>query len=444
MGRDRGIEGIRGVAACGVMIGHLALVLLLTTGTADTVGQRLAGEAVALLFHGVTVFFVLSGYLLYRPFAAHLLGGREPSVRGFYRNRALRILPAYWFILLVAGFVLGSVKVPGGESPSGNDAFSIGYLTDPLQLLTNLTLTQGYAAGPRFEDAIGPAWSLVPEIAFYAVLPGLWLLGRRLAGGRPSTRAALLPALLLIAVGTVGHVVSLALVQAHGVGVVSETWPSELHHSLLATCQLFGFGMVVAVLRERLADGPGQLSATRLRGWALVSLAGALAAYLPSRLLGVDRLDVGVAAAALVLLTVVPYGGVVRRSWVTLLESPPLRRAGVISYSIYLWHLPVALFMLREWPGLGYTTLGGFLVSTAAIVPVVLLLSELSYRFVEKPALDRKRRTVPLDGWRPPAPRSSGSDRIPACLLPSSPESPARTVPTSRSSSSRRVTTSTD
>ena len=57
--------------------------------------------------HGVILFFALSGFLLWLPFAAALLNGRRPpSIRAYARNRFLRIAPAYWVILLIASFVL--------------------------------------------------------------------------------------------------------------------------------------------------------------------------------------------------------------------------------------------------------------------------------------------------------------------------------------------------
>ncbi len=55
------------------------------------------------------LFFVLSGFLLWRPIASAVLRGRRlPSVRRYARNRALRILPAYWVVLLATALVLQS------------------------------------------------------------------------------------------------------------------------------------------------------------------------------------------------------------------------------------------------------------------------------------------------------------------------------------------------
>lgn len=409
MNRDRGLEGLRGVACVAVMITHLALILLVTEGAgALSFGQRLVGEAVWLLTHGMTFFFVLSGYLLYKPFARHLLGGRRPSVRSFYRNRVLRVFPGYWFILAVCGWVLGGTVVKTSQEAEGqaNLADSIGYLTDPLQILTNFTLTQGYTT--KTVGGIPPSWSLVPEIAFYALLPLLFLaalqLGRRRLAQGPSVALALAPAALLIAVGVVGFEVSHHYLATVGDGkLFAETWPSRMAHSFLAIAELFGFGMAAAVIVTRLGNDPSPAVVRRIRriSAGIVVLAGL--AYLPARILTQDLLVVGVAMAAVILLTVLPSEGRLARAWLAFAEWGPVERAGTISLSMYLWHYPVMLLALAWFPALAYTTWGGFLLAGIVIAPVIVVLSELTYRYVELPALSRKKTLVPTSETTVPA-----------------------------------------
>lgn len=400
--RDRGLEGLRGVACIAVMITHLALILLITEGDGPlTTGQRLVGEGVWLLTHGMTFFFVLSGYLLYKPFARHFVGGRRPSVRSFYRNRVLRVFPVYWFILAVCGWVLGAAVVTSSQEAEGNAnlAEGIGYLTDPLQIITNFTLTQGYTT--KTVGALPPAWSLVPEIAFYTVLPLLFLAalrlgGRRVARGGSSLAVMLAPALLLIAVGVVGFEVSHHYLATVGEGkLFAETWPSRMAHSFVALSQVFGFGMVAAVVVTRLGDAPSPSAVRRVRRICVAILVMAGVAYLPARLLTQDQLFVGVAMAAVILLTVLPSEGRLGRAWLRFAEWKPIERAGTISLSMYLWHYPLMLLALAWFPSLAYSTWGGFLVAGLVIAPVIAGLSELSYRYVEFPALSRKKTVVP-------------------------------------------------
>ena len=96
---------------------------------------------------------------------------------------------------------------------------------------------------------------------------------------------------------------------------------------------------------------------------------------------------VAVACATLVLVTSLPGAG--RRRSPGVLEWRPLVAVGVISYSVYLWHTPV-IFLLDRW-GVTYHGRLGLLACVAVALPVTLALSALTYRFVEKPMLARKR-----------------------------------------------------
>ena len=88
-----GLDGLRGVAASLIVVHHAANV---------SGAQRSAPftQLAAVADVGVAVFFVLSGFVIYRPFAAaHADGARVPEAVSFWWRRALRVLPAYWFAL---------------------------------------------------------------------------------------------------------------------------------------------------------------------------------------------------------------------------------------------------------------------------------------------------------------------------------------------------------
>src|SRR5690348_9888703 len=100
MRRDRYplVDGLRAVAAIGVLLTHSAISSGLVT--ADGIGFRYAQR----LEVGVTIFFVISGFVLYRPF---LLARRDlPRLGGYAWRRALRIVPAYWIALTISALVL--------------------------------------------------------------------------------------------------------------------------------------------------------------------------------------------------------------------------------------------------------------------------------------------------------------------------------------------------
>src|SRR5690349_15606031 len=161
-----------------------ALDALRAAGAAAVVGVHVGfatgwgagpwGGLVVRLDVGVAVFFVLSGFVLFRPFAwAHAHGARRPHTGRYLWRRALRILPAYWLTVAVCLLVL-----PGNAGASGGE------------WLRFATLTQFYGRG-HFHDALGHTWSLTVEVVFYLLLP---LLAVPALGGswRPRRTVAIL------------------------------------------------------------------------------------------------------------------------------------------------------------------------------------------------------------------------------------------------------------
>jgi peptidoglycan/LPS O-acetylase OafA/YrhL len=387
-GRLRGVEGVRALAATMVVLDHVWLYGS-PDGTPTDLGplDRLMPQMAA----GVLLFFTLSGFLLYRPYAAAILRATgPPRLGGYLRNRALRILPAYWAVLVVTGLVAEAalVRDDGGELVTGS-------LRDaPGVLLANLALVQSYTP-TTFLTGVGPAWSLVIEVAFYVTLPvvalgGLALARRRGWPGRLGAAAA--PAVALLGLGLATKA-ALAVVAPGSSGWAGD-WASVAARSFPANADLFAFGMLLAVARVRAEDGQLQLPA-RWRAGALGAGAAllAVAAVVLRGELGEAPYDTLVVAAfALCLAPLVlpgPASAAVERA-IAVLEAPVVLAVGVASYSLFLWHEPL-LHWLRErgwtWGG----GLGAFLANLLLVGVVAGLLSALSYRFVERPALRRKR-----------------------------------------------------
>ena len=139
-------DSLRAIAALSVLLYHVRDY----SGVSATV-QRYTGH----LDMGVTVFFVISGFLLYRPFVHARLRGKPPLATGPYAwRRFLRIVPAYWVALIAAGLLLGNYTVFGTHSP---------YYFGLLQTFRSDTMFGG----------ISQAWTLSVELSFYVFLP-LW------------------------------------------------------------------------------------------------------------------------------------------------------------------------------------------------------------------------------------------------------------------------------
>jgi peptidoglycan/LPS O-acetylase OafA/YrhL len=360
-----------------------------TTGT--------VGYLARLSTHGLTLFFALSGFLLYRPFATALLSGAEiPSIRAYARNRFLRIYPAYLVIFLLVSFVFGAAyntDIP----PAGSDQ-AVGYLTDPAAIGLNLILAQTYV--PAFLlTGVGTAWSLTAEIAFYVALPCLVLisalLARKFIG---QTLCVLLPAGALILLGLVTTV--LISIQKRGLtGAAADefswghTWTAVLDRSFLAQADLFGYGMVAAVVvvllqRRNIATLPSWVKWVVLGTALLVGLGsvwGPLGALQPN--------GVGVAAALLIIATVLPShaSGPAGNRFARTLEWLPFRYTGLISYSLYLWHLPVILWLQNHGLVFG-EDVTGLLANFALVLAITMVLASGTYFAVERPAMQFKKK----------------------------------------------------
>jgi len=181
----RGFDGIRGVAALMIVLAHTITFLK----AEDYAAPGLLGKVYVVCTQSLTMFFLLSGFLLYRPFVKSIVQRRPlPNVRDYYRGRVLRIYPANIVIVLVAGLLLGVTVTR--LLPFGDDRLvDIGRLTDPGTLAANLLLVQGYFPHTVL-TGLDASWSLVVEAMFYLVLPPLAWLGLRLSRRMPALAAA--------------------------------------------------------------------------------------------------------------------------------------------------------------------------------------------------------------------------------------------------------------
>ena len=377
----RGIDGLRAIAALTVVIHHTGLSAL-----EDGTGSALGDEIVHQLAAGVLLFFTLTGLLLYRPFADAIVGTSTlPRPVTFLRNRALRIIPAYWAILLIAAAASATV-VPHPER-----ILSTGSLfAHPGALLANLLLVQGYAPSTIF-TGVGPAWTLVVEVGFYLTLPVVATAAWWAAGRTPSRRGLLvfLPAVAFAALGIVGKGIATAALD--GDTGWSRTWASVVARSFLANADLFATGMAIAAVAALVDAGRLRLPSR----WRLVALVGAAVAAAAALGTGGEftefRYDqLGTIATALAIAPLVidpPTGGWRAVRW---LEHRTLAYLGLVSYSVYLWHQPV----IDWWVDRGVLPFeggSGLVAATALVGAMTLVLSALTYRFVERPALSRKR-----------------------------------------------------
>jgi peptidoglycan/LPS O-acetylase OafA/YrhL len=364
-------DSLRALAALAVIFHHVGAV-------SEANLHASWGAFTSHLNVGVTLFFLISGFLLYRPHAVALLEGSAPPALGPYVvRRFLRIAPAYWVALTLLELWPGLLGVFGSD----------------------WWLYYGFAQSLRRDGlfiGIGPAWSLSVEVGFYALLPALAAGIAWACRGRDREGRARMALALLAALGAFG-LASRAAIHAG---------PRALELTLPNWLLWFAAGMSLAVASARLEGDERGSRAARFAVerpglcWSL-----ALALYIgvclsPSfpRALARDYTTAAHAVehvlyAAIALLVMLPAtfgedaGGWPRR----VLGNRTLLGIGVISYGIFLWHGPLLVAMRDR--GLDRWLAGSRVLSLAvAILPVALACGWLSYHLVERPAQGLARR----------------------------------------------------
>ncbi|HEU5158952.1 MAG TPA: acyltransferase [Streptosporangiaceae bacterium] len=431
-GHQNALDGLRAVAALAVLAFHVGGQTGITFQ--GTLGGRLGSRADV----AVAIFFVLSGLLLYRPWARATLAGATggeggaggPSTWTYLWRRALRILPLYWLLVAVALI-----------------AYSPGHLDSPVTWLRWLTLTQIYDLTPWWElpgpHGLAHVWSLSTEVAFYLLLPllaaalaayarlgegrrdrrrrdqmrGDRMRGDRMrgapAGDRDDDRDD---------VARRGRRLLIGLAALSLISPAFNAWVTLTHQNFQLYLWLprslwwFTAGMAIAVLREwarlrpgrvrtfcqTLAASPGTAWLTAVGAYA-VACTDAGGPVIPSSL----RIPIWENEARLALYLVVAACLVAPAafqpanetfvSW--LFGNGAMRFLGRISYGIFLWQFVVIygyydLFDLRPltfdyFPVLIVTSLG------------TIVLAAASYYVVEKPLM-RLRHAPRLSRPAPP------------------------------------------
>lgn len=372
------LDGLRGMAILLVLWCHMDGFLVDGHGLTEPSFLHLLAR---FGFTGVYLFFVLSGFLLFLPYARALVAGSPwPSLWHFYQRRALRILPLYWLVL---AFLLFFVQ---------KSSLNWSLLLAPLLLfdLRPETFTQVTTLSP-------PLWTLAVEWQFYLLLPWIALALAKLIDGKTGR-------------GRVGYLVlGLALLMFTGlliralVAVVFYAWndaspldaPGMIGPLLTLfsgvrgkELEIFALGIgaslfyVWAIEQGHLAParqrrvsiwaGTGALiGLVGLFWWAVAvgSIPAVNGIFLPQApwwsILGEWTLGV---SFALLLLSVMFGFTWVQRVW----SFRPLCFVGLISYSLYLWH----------WQLLALSNYGIFLA-----LLVLGIFCTASYYLIERPFL---------------------------------------------------------
>lgn len=374
----QGFDGLRAIAALLVIVVHTGVVSGFTYRY-PSVGQYFARGEI-----GVSVFYLISGFLLYRPFvAAAFTDAPAPPTGRYLWRRALRILPLYWVVLAATYGVEGWSSVHGVSGLLEHAFF--------LQIYSSHWIYHG----------VTQAWTLCDEVLFYLALP-LWAAAMR--RGQRSRAARSDP-------GKVLRRELAALAALYAAGMLFRLWVGAAtvgatvtaRYWILAWLDHFALGMGLAAVACYVAQvgvvprGLRWLS----RGGAdlLCWLAAAGVYWLVSARVGLSLLPVfdeptgkdlaghalyGVFALLLLMPAVFgpPGRGLVRR----LLANRVLSLIGLISYGVYLWH-QLVIAELQKYVSSFRSFASPYPQFAMSVVGIALALAAVTYLLVERPGI---------------------------------------------------------
>jgi peptidoglycan/LPS O-acetylase OafA/YrhL len=332
------LDGLRAISISLVLVGHLA-------GSRFFLPEKWLQPFGDLGYLGVRVFFVISGFLITSLLLDeyHITG--RISLQRFYFRRTMRIFPAFYVYLLaiagLAGFRVIALK--------------------PGDLLHAATYTMNYHYDRSWW--VGHLWSLAVEEQFYLLWPALIVVA--------GIKRAMSIAAITVLVCPLLRVVLLVFIPGR------HPWMNEL---FATTADAIAIGCLLAGFRRQLIACDWYKKTLESR-WFILALVLVLAAnsYPGGRIHGgiIDLLInvcVAVAIDRYVRMPETPSG--------RILNSPALTYTGMLSYSIYLWQQP----LLRH--GQTHHLLAAFPLSLLCVIG----LAWLSYRFVETPFLNVRKR----------------------------------------------------
>ena len=346
------IEGLRGLSVVAVVLFH-AFPVYVPGG-----------------FIGVDVFFVISGYLITRLLIGELDASGSVDLARFWGRRIRRILPAATVVLISTAAL--ALLFPALDTRAlSREILSAALFFNNFRQIGNAT---DYLGAEHADNPLLHYWSLSVEEQFYLVWPlvlaGAWIAIGRLRGLRRTS-------VLLIVIGTLW--LGSLLYSAH----LAQSAPLWAFFDPFSRAWQLLTGALVALGAARWGGMRGR-SASAIGVVSLVMLVACFFAIsggvpYPGFVAAVPTL----AAAMLIAANAGP--GTAAGA---LLGAAPMRFAGQVSFSWYLWHWPLIVFGRLAW--------GDAPVVAAAMIVLSFALAALTFRFVEQPVRNGRLSVRPL------------------------------------------------
>jgi peptidoglycan/LPS O-acetylase OafA/YrhL len=361
-----GLDGLRAIAVLAVIAYHL----------------NFDWAAGGLL--GVTVFFVLSGYLITDLLIAEFITTDQINFKNFWIRRARRLLPAMFTMLLVIFTWVTMFEPTMLEKLEEDMVAAIFYLSNWWYIFQDLSYFESF--GPP--SLLTHFWSLAVEEQFYILWPLLIVLVLKLKVKEGSLFS-------IILLGAIASAAAMTMLYEPG------TDPSRVYYGTDTRVFSLLLGASLAVIwpsRKLSTSLPSEIR------WKLDFVGLFALAFIFYMFWGTDQYQdflyqggmVAMSIASMLVVAVIVHPS---SKLNTILSFKPLRWIGVRSYGIYLWHFPVIVLTSPQWGAEAPT-----LVRTSLQVILILTFASLSWSFIENPirkgALTRFCRVVKHGEWR--------------------------------------------
>jgi peptidoglycan/LPS O-acetylase OafA/YrhL/lysophospholipase L1-like esterase len=376
-GHQPALDGLRGLAVGTVLLFHAGI------------GWMAGG------FHGIDVFFVLSGYLITTLLLGEANADGSISLRQFWVRRIRRLFPALALVLCAVVLYAWLVAAPNEGGRIRRDGIgTLFYVANWLQITDQV----GYFDRFATPSPLLHTWSLAVEEQYYLLWPVVVAIAARLIlrqdpwendRKRLRRQRILRRRIGTIAVlGAVASVATMVFLSVRGASVGRIYFGTDTRgHALLIGSALAAFGW------GRWSQPEGNVAAPAPLGFRVAGIGGAVVVTAASVHHWSDTLLqrggftlVALATAGVIALAVHPGGG----SFSAALSWAPLRWLGRISYGAYLWHWPIYVVLSPQ-----RVALPSWLLTVLRLA-VTLVAAMVSYVLVEEPLRRRVRWRVSL------------------------------------------------
>lgn len=386
-----GADGLRALACLAVVFHHLSQFLAMQEQAPwiqELQSFLLVGNS------GVSVFFVLSGYLLSFPFWKKYLDGNSyPDIKQYVFRRAARIMPGYYVAILVSTLLTVLFHIP-------TEHFWV-------RLIAGITFTSGYHYITLFPNNVnGPLWSISFEVFCYLLMPLFMFALFRWFGKKRSFSKSLLywigVFVLILALNQLIHLFFTPGNEERGwaygwIGGAKYWMPN---YNPVGFFGHFTLGILAAGVSARLLQNSEETNWFKsFGGFDYASLGSLFCSYallwfvrhMPEFSLSLQNQPFYFPLYS--LLIAISLCTASQSRWaIKILDNRFFRFTAKISFGLYIWHFVIlgisSVIWANDFQYMGTKNLGMWMLISCMIIAVSYLIATLSFYFVEKPVLD--------------------------------------------------------